>query len=60
MKRAIDTLDASEGDPAVKSLLLGLELMNDVSIDVLTTAVNSLGDEVRPTPSLAKQASAAG
>ena len=36
--------------PSVKALLLGLELINVVGVDVLTTAVNSLGDQIRYPP----------
>jgi hypothetical protein len=48
--RALQDLESREEDPALKALLLGLELMNVVGVDVLTTAVNSLGDQIRSAP----------
>ncbi len=48
--RALQDLESREEDPVVKALLLGLELMNVVGVDVLTTAVNSLGDQIRSGP----------
>jgi len=50
LNQAIEALDKSEAPPAVKALLLGIELMNVVGVDVLTTAVNSLGDQIRSLP----------
>jgi len=47
MERALEALDKREAEPTVKALLLGLELINVVGVDVLTTAVKSLGDEIR-------------
>lgn len=42
---------ANQGvEPDVKALLLGLELINVVGVDVLTTAVKSLGDQIRSVP----------
>jgi len=34
----------------VKALLLGIELINVVGVDVLTTAVKSLGDQILSQP----------
>ncbi len=48
--RALQSLDRREVDGDVKSQLLGLELLNVVGIDVLRTAVESLGDQIRPAP----------
>jgi hypothetical protein len=50
LKRALDALQASGAEPSVKSLLLGLELINVVGVDVLRTAVRSLGDQIRYVP----------
>ena len=50
LNQAIEALDKSDAPPAVKALLLGIELMNVVGVDVLTTAVNSLGDQIRSAP----------
>jgi hypothetical protein len=48
--RALKDLEAGTEEPGVKSLLLGIELINVVGVDVLTTAVESLGDEIRSVP----------
>jgi len=48
--RDLDRLDQSPAEPSVKVRLLGLELINVVGIDVLTTAVQSLGDQIRSAP----------
>ena len=48
--RALKDLDQGPAEPSVKARLLGLELINVVGIDVLTTAVQSLGDEIRSLP----------
>jgi hypothetical protein len=48
--RALKDLDAGTEEPGVKALLLGIELINVVGVDVLTTAVKSLGDEIRSVP----------
>jgi hypothetical protein len=45
--QALKRLEQDAGEPSVKVRLLGLELINVVGIDVLTTAVRSLGDEIR-------------
>ena len=50
LRQALDLLKASDAEPSVKALLLGIELINVVGADVLTTAVNSLGDEIRSAP----------
>jgi len=47
LDRALDALDRQEAEPNVKALLLGIELLNVVGVDVLTTAVKSLGDQIR-------------
>jgi hypothetical protein len=54
LKQALEMLDKREDVQAsVKALLLGLELINVVGVDVLTTAVKSLGDEIRSVPGVA-------
>jgi hypothetical protein len=50
LDRALEALDRQEAEPAVKALLLGVELINVVGVDVLTTAVGSLGDQIRSAP----------
>jgi hypothetical protein len=50
LERALEALDKRDAEPNVKALLLGLELINVVGIDVLTTAVNSLADQIRSDP----------
>ena len=47
LRRALEILDRADIDPDVKTRLLGLELVNVVGVDVLKTAVTSLGDEIR-------------
>ena len=47
---ALEDLEAEPAEPSVKALLLGLELINVVGADVLTTAVNSLGEQIRSLP----------
>jgi hypothetical protein len=47
LRRALETLDNVDAEPSVKALLLGIELINVVGVDVLTTAVKSLGDQIR-------------
>jgi hypothetical protein len=48
--RALKDLDDGPAEPSVKALLLGIELINVVGVDVLTTAVKSLGDQIRSLP----------
>jgi hypothetical protein len=50
LRQALDLLKASDAEPGVKTLLLGIELINVVGKDVLTTAVHSLGDQIRSVP----------
>ena len=50
LQRALEALEKLEAEPAVKSLLLGTELMNVVGAYVLTTAVRTLGDQIRSAP----------
>ncbi len=50
LRQALDLLKASDAEPSVKSLLLGIEMINVVGEDVLMTAVNSLGEEIRSSP----------
>lgn len=50
LRQALDLLKASDAEPGVKALLLGIELINVVGKDVLTTAVHSLGDQIRSVP----------
>jgi hypothetical protein len=47
--RALKDLEISDAEPSAKALLLGLELINVVGVDVLTTAVKSLGEQIRST-----------
>jgi hypothetical protein len=47
LQRALEALDKLEAEPGVKALLLGTEPINVVGVDVLTTAVGALGDEIR-------------
>lgn len=47
---ALEALNNRDAEPSVKALLLGIELINVVGVDVLTTAVNSLGDQIRSVP----------
>jgi hypothetical protein len=47
LAQALKELDQNPADPIVKVRLLGLELINVVGIDVLTAAVESLGDQIR-------------
>jgi hypothetical protein len=48
--RALKDLEAQPLPPSAKALLLGLELINVVGVDVLTTAVKSLEDQIRSAP----------
>jgi hypothetical protein len=48
--RALRDLEAGTEEPGVKALLLGIELINVVGVDVLTTAVKSLGEQIRSVP----------
>ena len=50
LRRALKDLEGGPAEPSVKALLLGLELINVVGVDVLTTAVESLGDQIRSVP----------
>jgi len=50
LERALQALDKRDAESSVKALLLGLELINVVGADVLTTAVGSLGDQIRSVP----------
>jgi hypothetical protein len=47
LRRALEALDQGTADATVKARLLGLELINVVGMDVLRTAVKSLGDQIR-------------
>jgi hypothetical protein len=47
LARALAALNQRAADASVKTRLLGLELINVVGVDVLTTAVQSLGTEIR-------------
>jgi hypothetical protein len=46
LSRVLEALERRDAEP----LLLGVELTNVVGVDVLTTAVNSLGDQIRSIP----------
>jgi hypothetical protein len=50
LKRVVEDLDKRDAEPSVKALLLGIELMNVVGVDVLTTAVKALGEQIRSLP----------
>lgn len=50
LERLLEALDKRDTEPSVKALLLGLELINVVGVDVLTTAVKSLGEQIRSVP----------
>ena len=50
LDRVLEALDRRDAEPSVKGMLLGLELINVVGVDVLTTAVDSLGDQIRSVP----------
>src|SRR5258708_6070964 len=50
LRRDLERLNQDPAEPSVKVRLLGLELINVVGIDVLTTAVRSLGDQIRSVP----------
>lgn len=48
--RDLEKLNQGAAEPSVKVLLLGLELINAVGVDVLTAAVESLGEQIRSVP----------
>jgi hypothetical protein len=50
LRKALNDLEERAAGPSVKSLLLGIELINVVGVDVLTTAVKSLGEQIRSLP----------
>jgi hypothetical protein len=50
LNRVLEGLEKREAEPSVKALLLGIELINVVGVDVLTTAVKSLGEQIRSLP----------
>lgn len=50
LKRSLQALDQQDAEPSLKARLLGIELINVVGVDVLTTAVHSLGDQIRSVP----------
>lgn len=50
LQRAIDALVKTDADPNVKTLLLGIELINVVGEDVLTAAVKALAAEIQSAP----------
>jgi len=50
LTRDLKDLDEGAAEPSVKALLLGIELINVVGVDVLTTAVESLGEQIRSVP----------
>ena len=50
LERVLEALEKRDTEASVKSLLLGIELINVVGVDVLTTAVKSLGDQIRSVP----------
>ncbi len=50
LKRVLEKLEQREAEASVKALLLGIELINVVGVDVLTTAVTSLGGQIRSVP----------
>jgi hypothetical protein len=50
LARALKDLAGDPQQPSVKARLLGLELINVVGVDVLTTAVHSLAEQIRSVP----------
>lgn len=50
LNRVVEELEKRDAEPSVKALLLEIELINVVGVDVLTTAVNSLGGQIRSVP----------
>ena len=50
LARALKDLAGDPQEPSVKARLLGLELINVVGVDVLTTAVRSLAGQIRSVP----------
>ena len=50
LKRVVEDLGKRDAEPSAKALLLGIELMNVVGVDVLTTAVKALGEQIRSAP----------
>ncbi len=54
LKRAVETLDKTDADPSMKTLLLGIELINVVGKDVLTAAVKALADQVQSVPAVSE------
>ena len=50
LKRVVEDLEKRDAEPSVRALLLGIELMNVVGVDVLTTAVKALGEQIRLVP----------
>ncbi len=48
--RNIESINKLKTDPAVKSRLLGLAVMNVMGSQVLLCAIDSLGDKIRTTP----------
>lgn len=50
LNRVVEDLEKRDAEPSVKALLLEIELINVVGVDVLTTAVNSLGGQIRSVP----------
>ena len=50
LTRVVEDLEKRAAEPNVKALLLGIELINVVGVDVLTTSVKSLGEQIRSAP----------
>ena len=50
LNRVLEALEKRDAEPSVKALLLGIELINVVGVDVLTTAVESIGEQIRSVP----------
>jgi len=50
LKRSLDGLDKQDAEASLKARLLGIELINVVGVDVLKTAVESLGEQIRSVP----------
>jgi hypothetical protein len=51
LRKSLELLNNASIDLPIKARLLGLELVNAVGLEVLKTAVKTLGDEIRtPTP----------
>jgi hypothetical protein len=46
----LENLETEDLEASVKAMLLGIELINVVGVDVLMTAVKSIGEQIRTVP----------